>query len=106
LLTLPEWIEGAVETLETMLIYELPNLHTLPECLTTMTHLKRLDIIRCAQLLSLPSDIHCLTALEHLVIDECPVLCRKCKPKYGEYWPMIAHIRIVFIGEPSGQEEE
>ncbi|PNX75437.1 disease resistance protein rga2-like, partial [Trifolium pratense] len=77
LLTLPEWIEGALETLETLLIYELPNLHTL-KCLTTMIHLKRLDIIRCPQLLSLPSDIHCLTALEHLVIDECPVLCRKC----------------------------
>ncbi|CAJ2672119.1 unnamed protein product [Trifolium pratense] len=105
LLTLPEWIEGALETLETLLIYELPNLHTL-KCLTTMIHLKRLDIIRCPQLLSLPSDIHCLTALEHLVIDECPVLCRKCKPQYGEYWPMIAHIRIVFIGEPIGQEEE
>jgi Leucine-rich repeat (LRR) protein len=99
LLTLPEWIEGAAETLETLLIYDLPNLQTLPECLTTMNHLKRLDIICCPQLLSLPSDIHHLTALEDLYIKGCPELCRKCKPQSGEYWPMIAHIKILFIEE-------
>ncbi|PNX66174.1 hypothetical protein L195_g054945, partial [Trifolium pratense] len=31
LLTLPEWIEGAAETLETLIISDLPNLQTLPE---------------------------------------------------------------------------
>ncbi|KAK2362525.1 putative disease resistance protein RGA3 [Trifolium repens] len=106
LLTLPGWIEGAAETLEQLLIYKLPNLQTLPECLTTMTHLKRLFIRNCPQLLSLPSGIHHLTALDDLYIKGCPELCRKCKPQSGEYWPMIAHIKRVFIGEPLEEEEE
>jgi hypothetical protein len=106
LLTLPGWIEGAAETLEQLLIYKLPNLQTLPECLTTMTHLKRLFIRNCPQLLSLPSGIHHLTALDDLYIKGCPELCRKCQPQSGEYWPMIAHIKRVFIGEPLEEEEE
>jgi hypothetical protein len=103
LLTLPGWIEGAAETLENLLIKGLPNLQTLPECLTTMTHLKRLTIGDCPQLLSLPSGIHHLTALEDLYIVGCPELCRKCKPQSGEHWPMIADIKILFIEE---EEEE
>ncbi|KAK2416981.1 putative disease resistance protein RGA3 [Trifolium repens] len=106
LLTLPGWIEGAAETLESLVLYKLPNLQTLPECLTTMTHLKKLLIRNCPQLLSLPSGIHHLTALEQLVIKGCPELCRKCKPQSGEYWPMIAHIKILFIEEEEEEEEE
>ncbi|CAI8613929.1 unnamed protein product [Vicia faba] len=68
LLTIPSWIKGVVDTLETLQVYELPHLKTLPECLTTMTRLKRLWISRCPQLSSFPSDFHCLTALEHLYI--------------------------------------
>jgi hypothetical protein len=62
-----------------------------------MTHLKRLVIRDCPQLLSLPSGIHHLTALEELYIDGCPELCRKCQPQSGEYWSMIAHIKRVII---------
>jgi hypothetical protein len=102
---LPEWIEGAAQTIETLLIYELPNLLMLPECLTTMTRLKRLDIIGCPQLLNLPRDIHHLTALKELRIAGCPELCKKCKPQFGEYWPIIGHINNIFI-EPIGEEEE
>jgi hypothetical protein len=72
-----------------------------------MTDLRKLYIIGCPQLLSLPSDIHQLTSLEDLFIYECPELCRKCKPQSGEYWPLIAHIKSVFIGEePIGEEEQ
>ncbi|MCI62495.1 disease resistance protein, partial [Trifolium medium] len=46
-----------------------------------MTHLKRLHIRRCPQLLTLPNDIHRLTALEDLYIYNCPALCRKCQPQ-------------------------
>jgi Leucine-rich repeat (LRR) protein len=99
LLTLPGWIEGAAETLETLTISELPNFHMLPECLTIMTHLKKLVIVGCPQLLSLPSGIHHITALEELHIIGCPKLCRKCYPQSGEYWPMIAHIKSVIIEE-------
>ncbi|MCI41941.1 disease resistance protein, partial [Trifolium medium] len=62
LLTLPRWIVGAADTLETLVIANFPNLNMLPECLTTMTHLKKLRIRLCPQLLTLPNDIHRLTA--------------------------------------------
>ncbi|KAJ1415632.1 Winged helix-like DNA-binding domain superfamily [Sesbania bispinosa] len=81
---LPQWIEGAAGTLQCLIIDNFRNLKMLPECLTTMTHLKRLDIVNCPQLLSLPSDMHHLTAhLEELRIIDCPELSRKCQPQSG-----------------------
>jgi hypothetical protein len=96
---LPGWIEGAAETLHTLIIYNLPNLHTLPECLTTMTHLKRLIIADCPQLLSLPSGIHHLPALEQLVIKKCPKFLRY-EPLFGKSMPMMDEL------EPIEEEEE
>ncbi|KAG4915926.1 hypothetical protein AAZX31_19G126600 [Glycine max] len=69
---LPEWIEGAADTLQTLMIYNLPKLEFLPECLPRMTHLKRLHVAECPSLLFLPSHIHCLTTLEDLSVDGCP----------------------------------
>jgi hypothetical protein len=104
LLTLPRWILGSANTLLSLVIKNFPNLITLPDCLTIMTRLTRLHIVDCPQLLSLPSDMHRLVVLEDLSIDGCPELCRKCQPRFGEYWPMIAHVKHVFIGEPTGEE--
>ncbi|KAG4912982.1 hypothetical protein JHK86_053415 [Glycine max] len=69
---LPEWIEGAADTLQTLMIYNLPKLKFLPECLPRMTHLKRLHVAECPSLLFHPSHIHCLTTLEDLSVDGCP----------------------------------
>ncbi|RHN47826.1 putative P-loop containing nucleoside triphosphate hydrolase, leucine-rich repeat domain, L [Medicago truncatula] len=104
LVTLPEWIVCAMETLETLAIKRLPNLKRLPVCLSTMTRLKRLFIVNCPQLLSLPSNMHRLTALERLHIFGCPKLSRKFRAQSGEYWPMISHIKSVFIGKSKGHE--
>jgi hypothetical protein len=106
LVTLPEWIVCAMDTLETLVISNLPNLKILPVFLTTMTHLKRLYITNCFQLMSLTSDMRHLTALEDLRIKGCPVLCSRCQPLYGEYWPMISHIKTSFIGKVTIEEEE
>ncbi|KAI5404784.1 disease resistance protein RGA2 [Lathyrus oleraceus] len=103
-LTLPHWIVGAANTLLSLVIKNLPNLTMLPEFLTTMTCLKRLHIVDCPQLSRLPTDIHRLVVLEDLSIDGCPELCRKCQPRVGEYWPVISHVKHVFIGEPKGEE--
>ncbi|MCI76455.1 disease resistance protein, partial [Trifolium medium] len=65
-MTLPRWIVGAADTLETLVIENFPNLKMLLECLTTMTHLKRLHIRLYPQLLTLSNDIQRLTALEDL----------------------------------------
>jgi Leucine-rich repeat (LRR) protein len=106
LLALPRWTVGIADTLETLLISDFPDLKMLPECLTTMFNLKRIYIHNCPQLLCLPSDMHRLTALEDLRIVDCPELCRKCLPQSGEHWPMISHIKSIFIEEPRGEEEE
>ncbi|XP_027352861.1 putative disease resistance protein RGA3 isoform X2 [Abrus precatorius] len=99
-MTLPQWIEGASDTLKTLLILDFPSLEMLPEWLTRMTDLKTLHIVNCDQLMCLPSDMHHLTALEDLTIDGCPELCRKCQPHSGEYWPLIVHIKSVSIADP------
>ncbi|XP_058738224.1 putative disease resistance protein RGA3 [Vicia villosa] len=106
LLTIPSWIEGVVETLETLYIFDLPDLTTLPECLTTMTRLKRLWISRCPQLLSLPSDFHHLTSLENLFIYGCPKLFQKYQPESGEHWPMIVGMKITSVTIEKGTMKE
>jgi hypothetical protein len=99
LLTLPHWILDSANTLLSLVIKIFPDLTTLPECLTSMTRLKRLHIVDCPQLSNLPSDMHRLVVLEDLSIDGCPELCRKCQPRFGEYCPMISHVKHVFIGD-------
>ncbi|PNX92312.1 disease resistance protein rga3-like [Trifolium pratense] len=99
LLNLPRWIEGAVDTLETLRIRKFSNLTMLPECLTSMANLKSLYIDCCPQLMSLPSDMHRLTALEEFRIYRSPELCRKCRPPSGEYCPMIGRIKRVSVGK-------
>ena len=69
--TLPQWILGAADTLQTLLIINSHSLKMVPEWLTTMTHLKMLHIVNCPQLLNLLSDKHRLSTLEDLSIDGC-----------------------------------
>ncbi|GAU30049.1 hypothetical protein TSUD_332180 [Trifolium subterraneum] len=102
--TLPEWIEGVAETLQTLILINLYELSKLPECLTRMTRLKMLHIAGCPRLDYLPSGMQHLTALDDLTINGCPDLCRQCQPHSGEYWPMISHIKGVSIGEPGVEE--
>ncbi|GAU17967.1 hypothetical protein TSUD_330920 [Trifolium subterraneum] len=99
LVALPYWITGATDTLEVLVIKNFPNLEMVPQCLTTMTRLKKLHIVLCPQLLRLPTGIRCLTNLQDLHIFRCPVLCRKFQPQSGECWPMIAHVKHVSIGK-------
>jgi hypothetical protein len=107
LFTLPKWIEGAIDTLETLIVVNCPNLNMLSYFLTSMSHLKRLYINDCPLLkfILLPSCKDSLTALEDLRIDGCPDLCRQYQPQCGLRWPAIAHIKSVFIGEPRGEDE-
>jgi len=106
--TLPRWIEGATNTLETLVIVNCPNLRMLPACIITMPHLKRLYISECPLLkvIFYTSNIHPFTALEDLRIDDgCTELCQNYQPQCGVFWPAIAHIKNVFIGELRGEEE-
>jgi hypothetical protein len=53
-LTLPHWILDSANTLLSLVIKFFPDLTTFPECLTIMAGLKRLHIVDCPQLSSLP----------------------------------------------------
>ncbi|XP_058738246.1 disease resistance protein RGA2-like [Vicia villosa] len=96
--TLPEWIEGVVETLQTLIIINLPMLQRLPECLARMAHLKMLYIAECIVLAHFPVGIKHLTSLVALTIHNCPILGGECHPHSGQYWPVISHIKRVSIG--------
>jgi hypothetical protein len=67
-----------------------------------MTHLKRLIIADCPQLLSLPSGIHHLPALEQLAIKKCPKFLRY-EPLFGSLGISLPMMDIL---EPIEEEEE
>ncbi|KAL2320752.1 hypothetical protein Fmac_029721 [Flemingia macrophylla] len=68
--TLPQWIQGAADTLQILVILDFDSLEMLPEWLTTMSHLKMLRIVNCPQLLYLPSDMRHLPHIKCLSIGE------------------------------------
>ncbi|KAK7392886.1 hypothetical protein VNO78_21336 [Psophocarpus tetragonolobus] len=99
LVTLPQWLQGSVNTLHSLLIVDCNNLEELPEWLSNLICLKLLIIEHCPKLLSLPDTMHHLTNLEHLEINDCPELCKRCQPGVGLDWYKISHIKQVIIGE-------
>ncbi|KAK7378165.1 hypothetical protein VNO80_03602 [Phaseolus coccineus] len=105
LVSLPEWLQEAANSLQCLFISDCDNIETLPYWLTTMTDLKSLFIVSCPKLISLPDNIDNLTALESLKIEDCAELCKKYQPHVGEFWPKISHIKSIFIDESDEAEE-
>ncbi|TKY53325.1 putative disease resistance protein RGA3 [Spatholobus suberectus] len=99
LVTLPQWLQGSMNTLHSLIIYCCENLEELPEWLSTLIFLKQLEIEDCPKLLSLPENMHRLTSIDHLYIKGCPELCKRCQPGVGQDWPKISHIKKVIIDE-------
>ncbi|XP_042480395.1 putative disease resistance protein At3g14460 [Macadamia integrifolia] len=62
--------EGLPTTLETLSVHVCSNLKSLPERLQSLTSLQELDIYKCPQLASFPSD-RLPTMLKHLRISKC-----------------------------------
>ncbi|ESW17621.1 hypothetical protein PHAVU_007G254900 [Phaseolus vulgaris] len=96
LVSLPQWLQGSVNTLHSLVIADCNNLKELPEWLSSMICLKLLVIEYCPYLQSLPDN---LTNLENLVINNCPELCRRYQPGVGQDCHKISHIKQVFVGE-------
>ncbi|KAK7278872.1 hypothetical protein RJT34_23911 [Clitoria ternatea] len=99
LVTLPQWLQGSVNTLRSLVIQDCCNFEELPGWLSALVCLKTLSIENTPMLVSLPDDMCCLTNLEYLHISDCPDLCERCKPEVGPDWPKISHIKRVFIEE-------
>ncbi|CAL2272365.1 unnamed protein product [Prunus armeniaca] len=69
MVALPEWFQGAANTLQVLVIKKCENLEALPGWLTSFTSLKKLVLDSCKKLLSLPEGIHSLTTLELKIIN-------------------------------------
>ncbi|RDY03728.1 Disease resistance protein RGA2, partial [Mucuna pruriens] len=106
LVTFPHWLQGSVNTLQTLILGHCNNLEVLLDWLPSLTCLKLLLVQDCLQLRSLSDGIHCLTALECLEIIDCPELCRKYKRQFGEYWKEISHVKQIRIFETKDLPQE
>ncbi|ESW30165.1 hypothetical protein PHAVU_002G130100 [Phaseolus vulgaris] len=78
---------------------------SLPDWLGDMTSLKKLEILFCWELRSLPSSIKRLTNLSSLIILECPYLEKRCKRETGEDWQYIKHIPEIKLDSYALYEE-
>ncbi|TQD76849.1 hypothetical protein C1H46_037629 [Malus baccata] len=72
MVALPEWLQGAANTLRVLCIWGCENLDALPEWLTSFTSLRILDLRVCPKLVSLPEGMHPL----EVKIEDCPQLKR------------------------------
>ena len=99
LVRFPKWLQGCVDTLQTLGIGGCENLEELPGWFSTLICLKKLGIQNCPKLLSLPDDVHCLPNLEMLIIEGCPELCRRYQREVGRDWHKISHIKHVYVAE-------
>ncbi|XP_050133051.1 uncharacterized protein LOC126609076 [Malus sylvestris] len=72
MVALPEWLQGAANTLRVLCIWDCENLDALPEWLTSFTSLRILHLSECPKLVSLPEGMHPL----EVKIEHCPQLKR------------------------------
>ncbi|CAL2272369.1 unnamed protein product [Prunus armeniaca] len=69
MVALPEWFQGAANTLQVLVIKKCENLEALPGWLTSFTSLRKLVLDSCKKSLSLPEGIHSLATLELKIIN-------------------------------------
>ncbi|MED6125705.1 hypothetical protein PIB30_071172 [Stylosanthes scabra] len=84
LVSLPQWLQGSMKTLQYLLVSSCTNVVVLPEWLPTMDCIKTLYITNCPNLLSLPNDMHRFATIECFVIDGYPELFRNSQLHVGE----------------------
>ncbi|PHU21571.1 hypothetical protein BC332_06678 [Capsicum chinense] len=98
LMSLPLWLRHFSATLKSIYLFKCPNFTAIPEWISDIIALNRLDIVNCIMLTSLPKGLRSLTALQTLNIFWCSsILSQRCKKEVGEDWPKIAHIPTVDI---------
>ena len=84
-------------SLESMIIYDFPNLTSLPDWLGNLASLQELCIRNCPNLRSLPTSIQSLNNLQTLSVESCPTLQERCEWGTGEDWHKIAHIPNIYV---------
>uniref|UniRef100_A0A7N2N6Y3 Uncharacterized protein n=1 Tax=Quercus lobata TaxID=97700 RepID=A0A7N2N6Y3_QUELO len=92
-------------SLKKLSIYDCNGLKSLP-CkgwIGHLTSLQSLEIDKCHELTSLPRGIRNLSALQEIIITNCPLLQQRCQRQTGEDWPNIAHVRYVYVDNKATQ---
>nr|XP_048333077.1 putative disease resistance protein RGA3 [Ziziphus jujuba var. spinosa]XP_048333078.1 putative disease resistance protein RGA3 [Ziziphus jujuba var. spinosa]XP_048333079.1 putative disease resistance protein RGA3 [Ziziphus jujuba var. spinosa] len=88
--TLPDGLQQ-LTSLRLLSLDECKSLVSIPEWIGNLKSLQMLDISACNNLKSLPQGIQQLTSLQALSIMDCPVLKQRCE-RGGEDWHKVAHI--------------
>ncbi|XP_039162767.1 disease resistance protein RGA2-like [Eucalyptus grandis] len=91
LTSLPQWLLQA-RNLERLKFWFCGNLKDIPEQIEALQSLQNLCINGCSLLTSFPEAMRRLTSLTHLQISGCGELEESCKRQAGEDWDKIAHI--------------
>ncbi|WVY98007.1 hypothetical protein V8G54_030158 [Vigna mungo] len=106
LVTLPQWIQGSANSLQSLLIIGCINLKELSDWLTILIYLKVLVISKCPNLLSVPDNMDKLTNLEKLDMTGCPELWKRFEPGVGQDWHKISHIKHVYNFDEKENEKK
>ncbi|XP_027367519.1 disease resistance protein RGA2-like [Abrus precatorius] len=104
LVTLPHWLRGSSNTLQSLVTIKCVNLEELPEWFSTLICLKTLSFSDCPKLISLSDNMHHLIKLEYLEIEYCPELYKRCQPNVGEDWHKISHVKQVILRQREEEE--
>ncbi|XP_075674209.1 putative disease resistance protein RGA4 [Castanea sativa] len=76
----------------------IEELESLPEELfKNLTSLDSLEIWECPDLTSLPEGMSHITSLQRLEITGCPQLKQRCEKEKGEDWDKISHVPNLYI---------
>ncbi|XP_014511391.2 disease resistance protein RGA2-like [Vigna radiata var. radiata] len=105
LATLPRWLQGSANSLQSLVIEECMNLEELPDWLPTLNCLQQLVVRYCPNLLSLPDNIHHVTNLKVINVTGSSELWKRYRPRVGQDWHKISHVNLVCYDESENEKE-
>ncbi|KOM34220.1 hypothetical protein LR48_Vigan02g037000 [Vigna angularis] len=106
LVTLPRWLQGSANSLQSLVIQHCINIYELPDWLPTLNCLKQLEVLYCPKVLSLPDNIHHVTNLKVIDVTGSSELWKRYRPEVGEDWHKISHVNLVWQDYQSENEKE
>jgi len=95
LVTLPRWLQGSANSLQSLIIMDCMNLEELPDWLPTLNCLKLIEVVNCPNLVSFPHNMHRLINLKVIDVTGSPELWKRYRPGVGQDWHNISHVKLV-----------
>uniref|UniRef100_A0A5B7AAH7 Putative disease resistance protein RGA1 n=1 Tax=Davidia involucrata TaxID=16924 RepID=A0A5B7AAH7_DAVIN len=97
LVVLPDELQNAATSLQYLLIQDCPSLKDLPKWLARCANLLKLEVVNCPILDYLPEGMNQLTALRVLCLKGCPGLSKRYGNNRRVWWSDISHIPEIYI---------